>query len=131
MKTVVCAMLIALCAIAAPVCAEQVIDGKERLICATVEAISCGRGATCDKSLAEDIGAPQFIRIDFGKKEAIGPKRTSPIRQMDMDDSQITLQGFELGMGWTMAIDRSTGNIVTTLVRSDEAYILFGTCTTQ
>ena len=131
MKVVLCAIVIALCTMSAPVFAEKAIDGKAMLICATVEAISCQRGEPCEKGLAEDIGAPQFMRIDFVKKEVIGPKRTSPIRQMDMNDTQITLQGFELGMGWTMAIDRSTGNSSITLVRIDEAFVVFGACIPQ
>ena len=129
MKTVVGAIIIALCAIAVPAFAQQTLNGKELLICATVEAISCQRGEPCTKGLAEDIGAPQFMRIDLGKKEIIGPVRTSPIRQMDMDDAQITLQGFELGMGWTIAIDRTTGSTSIALARMDGAFVLFGACT--
>jgi hypothetical protein len=131
MKTVVCAIIIALCAMAVPVFAQQTIQGKELLICATVEAISCQRGETCTKGLAEDIGAPQFMRIDLGKKEIIGPVRTSPIRQMDMAEEQITLQGAELGMGWTIAIDRWTGTMAVTLVRIDTAFVVFGACLVQ
>ena len=128
MKTVVCAIIIALCAMAVPAFAQQTLNGKEQLICATVEAISCQRGETCTKGLAEDIGAPQFMRIDLGKKEIIGPVRTSPIRQMDMDEEQITLQGAELGMGWTVAIDRWTRTMTVTLVRVDTAFTVFGAC---
>jgi hypothetical protein len=116
---------------AVPVFAQQTINGNERLICATVEAISCQRGEPCTKGLAEDIGAPQFMRIDLGKKEIIGPVRTSPIRQMDMAEEQITLQGAELGMGWTIAIDRWTGTMAVTLVRIDTAFVVFGACVVQ
>jgi len=129
MKVVVCAIIIVLSGLAVPVFAEQPIDGKEPIICATVEAIRCEPGEICEKGLAEDMGAPKFMRIDFSKKEVIGPKRTSPIRQLDMDDAQITLQGFELGMGWTIAIDRSTGSTSITLARMDGAFVLFGACT--
>lgn len=122
---------VVLCAMTAPASAELLIDGKEPLICASVEAMSCERGEACERGLPEAIGAPQFMRIDFGKKEVIGPKRASPIRQMEMDDAQITLQGFELGMGWTMAIDRVTGTTAMSLVQRDEAYLVFGACTQQ
>ena len=131
MKAVSYAIIMVLCAMAVPIFAEQPIDGKEPLICATVEAISCLRGENCEKGLAENIGAPQFMRIDLSKKEVIGPKRTSPIHKTEMDDVQILLQGFELGRGWTIAIDRSTGNTSITLVRMDGAFVLFGTCIKQ
>ncbi|HXX82026.1 MAG TPA: hypothetical protein VEI46_10790 [Thermodesulfovibrionales bacterium] len=129
MKIFFCAVIALLCAIAVPVYAEQSIDGKKPLICATVEAINCERGEQCEKGLPEDIGAPQFMKVDFGKKEVIGPKRTTPIRLTETDDMQITLQGFEIGMGWTIAIVRSTGNMSATLAGVDRAIVLFGSCT--
>ena len=30
---------------------------------------------------------------------------------MEKDDDQIILQGYEIGLGWTLAIDRVTGNM--------------------
>ena len=129
MRIFLCAVIAVLCVMAVPVYAEQPIDGKKALICATVETINCERGEQCEKSLPEDIGAPQFMRVDFSKKEVIGPKRTTPIRLTEMDDAQITLQGFEVGMGWTIAIVRSTGNMSVTLAGVDRAIVLFGSCT--
>jgi len=129
MRIFACLIIAVLCAMAGPVSADQFVDGKKALICATVEAINCDRGERCEKGLAEEMGAPQFMRIDFGKKEVVGPKRTTPIRLTEMDDAQITLQGFESGMGWTIAIVRSSGNISVTLAGVDRAIVLFGSCT--
>ena len=131
MKTILYAIIFLLSVTTVAAFAGQLIDGKEPLICATVEAISCVRGENCEKGLAEDLGAPQFMRIDFIKKEVIGPKRASPVLHMETDDALITLQGFELGMGWTMAIDRSTGNASITFASMDEAFVFFGACTKQ
>lgn len=131
MRPVVRVFAVVLCAMTAPAFAELLVDGKEPLICASVEAMNCERGEAGEKGLPEGIGAPQFMWIDFGKKEVIGPKRTSSIRQMDIDDTQIMLQGFELGMGWTMAIDRVTGTTSMTLVHRDGAFVVFGACTDQ
>jgi hypothetical protein len=47
---------------------------------------------------------------------------------MEMDNLQITLQGYELGMGWTMAIDRATGKTSITLTGREETFVIFGTC---
>ena len=128
-KILACIVIAVLCVMTGPVSADQFIDGKKALICATVEAINCERGDPCEKGLAEDIGAPQFMRIDFNKKEVVGPKRTTPIRLTEMDDAQITLQGFEIGMGWTITIVRSSGNMSATLAGIDRAIVLFGSCT--
>jgi hypothetical protein len=131
MRAAICAITAVLCATAVPAFAEPTIGGKVPLICATVEAMVCERGMECQKGLPENIGAPQFMQIDFEKKAVVGPKRTSPILQTEMDEERITLQGFELGLGWTMAIDRATGHTSMTLVGMDEAYVLFGACTEQ
>ena len=128
MKMFLCAVIGFLCATAVPVFAQEPIDGSKPLICATVEAITCSRGEPCEKGLPEDMGAPQFMRIDFSKKEIVGSRLTTPIRMMEIDNLQITLQGFELGMGWTMVIDRATGRTSITLTGRDETYVIFGTC---
>ena len=69
------------------------------------------------------------MRIDFSGKQIIGPKVTTPIRLIEMDDEQITMQGFELGMGWTMTIDRATGKTSVTLTGREETFVIFGVCT--
>jgi hypothetical protein len=79
--------------------------------------------------LPESVGAPQFLRIDFGKKEIVGPKRTTQIRSIEKTDEQITLQGFELGMGWALTLDRVTGRATITFAGKDEGFIVFAACT--
>jgi hypothetical protein len=109
--------------------AEDAFDGTKTLLCATVEAHDCTPGEQCDKGLPDDIGAPQFMRIDFGKKEIIGPKRTTQIRHIEKNEEQLTLQGLELGMGWTLALDRVTGKMTVTLAGRESAFVIFGACT--
>ena len=131
MKTLLRAVLVLfLCSSAVTAFAQAPgpIDGTKMLIYASVEAINCSRGEACEKGLPEEMGAPQFMRIDFSKKEIIGANVTTPIRLMEMDNEQITLQGFELGMGWTMAIERATGKTSITLTGRDDTFVIFGTC---
>ena len=58
-------------------------DGSKALICATIESHDCDVGATCLRGLPETIGAPQFLRIDFGKQTIVGPKRITPIQSIE------------------------------------------------
>jgi hypothetical protein len=104
-------------------------DGSKLLICATVEAIDCAPGEECTKGRPDDVGAPQFLRIDFAQKVIVGPKRTTPIRFMDTSDDQILLQGMELGFGWTLALDQDSGMMTVTLVNREGGVVLFGSCT--
>lgn len=111
--------------------AEDAFDGTKTLLCASIEAIDCEPGEQCEKGLPNSIGAPQFMRIDFAKKEIIGPKRSTPILLLEKSDEQITLQGFELGMGWIFALDRTTGNFSATSANRDGVFVIFGACTSN
>jgi hypothetical protein len=106
-------------------------DGSKPLICATVQAMDCVVGDDCVRGLAEDIGAPMFMRIDLARKAVIGPKRTSPVRLVEGNERQLLLQGTELGFAWSIALDKETGQMSATLVDRNGAYVLFGACTAQ
>jgi hypothetical protein len=60
-----------------------------------------------------------------------GAKRSAQILFMEKSDEQMTMQGFELGMGWTLAIDRVTGKAVITFANREEGIVIFGACTAQ
>ena len=66
---------------------------------------------------------------DFAKKVIVGPKRTSPIRALEKDDKQILLQGAELGLAWSMALNVEDGKMANTFSSRDGAFVLFGACT--
>ncbi|HXX53240.1 MAG TPA: hypothetical protein VEI28_01575, partial [Thermodesulfovibrionales bacterium] len=76
-----------------PAFAGDVFDGTKPLLCASIEAIDCDPGVACERGIPEIMGAPQFLRIDFAKKEIAGPLTTTRIRSMEKDDDQIVLQG--------------------------------------
>jgi hypothetical protein len=128
MKILAYSIIVGLLLVSYQVWAED-YDGTKPLLCASVEAISCEPGEPCEKVTPEGIGAPQFMRVDFSKKEIVGPKRTTPIRLMEKTDEQVTLQGFELGMGWTFTIDRTTGKMAATLIGREASFVIFGACT--
>lgn len=113
---------------AAPVRASD-FDGSRILICAPVQAFDCASGEDCAKGLPEEVGAPAFMRIDVSNKAVTGPKRSSPILLVDKSESQLVLQGFELGYGWVIAIDQDTGKMTATLANHEGVFVLFGACT--
>jgi len=104
-------------------------DGSKLLICAPVEAMDCASGEECLKERPEDIGAPNFLRIDFAQKAIVGPKQTTAILFMDKSDTQILLQGKEHGYGWTLVLDQESGAMIVTLANREGAVVLFGSCT--
>jgi len=130
MKIIASIILFGLFMAVSPAFAGDVFDGTKPLLCASIEALDCDPGMPCDRGTPEIMGAPQFLRIDFVKNEIAGPLRTTKIRSMDKDDDQIVLQGYEIGLGWTMAIDRVTGNVRIAFAGSDATFFIFGACTT-
>lgn len=105
-------------------------DGSKALICAPTEVMDCVAELTdCWSGSPQQAGAPTFLRIDFAKKTVVGPMRTSVIKHVDKTEEQIILQGVELDMGWTVALDKETGTVAITLTDSAGAFVLFGSCT--
>ena len=131
MKALISLLLFCLFVTVSPASAEDVFDGTKPLLCSSIEALDCDPGVECDRGIPEIMGAPQFLRIDFAKKEITGPKRTTSIQMMKKDDDQLILQGYEIGMGWTLAIDRGTGNMRISFAGGESSFIIFGACTTN
>jgi len=116
------------CLAALPVKAAD-FDGSRPLICAPVEAIECQANEDCLAGTPDEMGAPDFTRVDFSAKTISGPVRTTKIDSMDKNNEQITLHGNELGHAWTMIID-ARGKMTATLAGKGVAFVLFGACTT-
>ena len=115
---------------AVPVAAAAVdFDGSRTLICAPLEARTCVSGQVCASSRPGEIGIPAFVRIDFDKQVIVGPYRTTPIRLMERGDRQLLLQGVELGMAWTIALDQESGEMSASIVDRKAGFVLFGACT--
>jgi hypothetical protein len=129
MKSFICLVVAGLLCASFPAWAAEDFDGTKTLLCASVEAISCEPGEACEKGLPDSIGAPQFMRIDFARKVIVGPKRTADIRLMEKNDEQIMLQGYELDLGWALALDRETGKMTVTFAGRESAFVVFGACT--
>ena len=106
-------------------------DGSKPLLCATIEGHACDPGAACERALPADLGAPRFLSIDFTKKIISGPIRATPIVSMNKSQSQILLQGTELGYAWTVVLDTDDGEITLTLANRHDALVLFGDCTAK
>jgi len=129
MRIITGIILLGLFVAVSPASAGDVFDGTKPLLCASIEALDCDPGVACERGIPEIMGAPQFLRIDFAKNEIAGPLRTTKIRSMEKDDDQIVLQGYEIGLGWTFAIDRLTGDARISFAGWNSSFIVFGVCT--
>lgn len=130
-KTLAGFALSALAAASAPAASAGDFDGSTPLICAPVQAMECYAGEECKMGLPEAVGAPAFMRIDFSQRRVVGPKRSSAIESVTADETQLLLQGLELGHAWSMSLNHQTGKMILSLVGKDVAFVLFGSCTPQ
>lgn len=103
-------------------------DGKKTLICAPVEVADCVAGFPCYTDTPAEMGAPEFFRVDFGRKSVIGPRAEAAIKAVSVTDDQLQLQGIELGHVFSIAIDRQSGRMTGTLNDARGAFVLFGSC---
>lgn len=105
------------------------LSGTKRLLCTTEELKDCVAGTECFNGLPAEYGAPVSLRIDFAGKQVLGESRKSKIRDIEKTDTQLLLQGREMGYGWTIGIDRRSGDMTLSLVNREGAFVLFGRCT--
>jgi hypothetical protein len=117
-----------LCAVSVAAAAAD-FDGSRSLICASQEARTCIAGKNCASSTPREIGAPVFVRIDFEHQVVVGPYRTTPIRVMERGEKQLLLQGVELGLAWSIALDQESGEMAASLVDRYAGFVIFGACT--
>jgi hypothetical protein len=116
------------CLIATPVLAED-FDGSKELICATVDARDCVLQSECFIGEAKEVGAPAFFRLDFKKKVVIGKERTSPISSLEQGPTAMLLQGTENGYGWSIGLNKQSGEFSASMTNFEGSFLMFGSCT--
>ena len=110
-------------------------DGKTNLICAAYHVVACTDGA-CVEGIPQSFDLPTFMYMDFKRKLVHGTSKsgeevTSPIKNYEVTDEAIILQGFENHRGWTTGIDRQTGELTLSSTGADVSFIIFGNCTNR
>jgi len=116
-------------------------DGSKELLCAVMNIVECQPGGQCQHVTAEEVGIPNFLRIDFQKKQlratfGDGSKKRSEIKNLAKIDGKVILQGAEDGiegvrdgLGWSLAVDEEIGKMVLTASGDAVAFVMFGACT--
>jgi hypothetical protein len=111
------------------------LSASGNLVCAASSVIGCTSGPSCLQGTAASFDLPAvFMFVDFKKKtitgtEADGDKEVSPIRNQETTDSTLILQGIENQRGWSMAIDRQSGEMSVSSTGPDVDFMIFGACT--
>lgn len=116
-------------------------DGSKPLICALMDLIECDAGSNCQSKTAEELGLPQFFRINFVEKQISGTQsggsgKSTPIENLKHIDGKLIIQGAQDGVedvrdgvGWSLAIAEETGKLVLTASGDEVGFVVFGACT--
>lgn len=115
-------------------------DGSKPLICVLEDSMECTAGTGCQDVREEDINLPHILKVNVGNKgiTAVGegePKGVTEIKNVEHIDGKLILQGaedgferYQDGLGWTMAVMESNGDMVLTASGDRVAFIVFGEC---
>lgn len=122
--------------------AHASIDAGKPAICANMEIMECVPDEGCQRVSAQVANLPRFLRIDFKNQTVTrsrpdGTGQSSKIERSVEIDDRIILQGAEDGaedvrdgIGWSLAIDKTNGEMVLTGSGHDVGFVIFGACET-
>jgi len=113
-------------------------DGTKPLIFSLISVDECTPAGGCQQVKPEDVRWPQFMKIDFEKKQISAAPEIpeippSLIERMEVVDGKLMLQGAEDGLegirdglGWTIAISLDSGKAVMTGSGDGVGFVVFG-----
>jgi len=131
------AIILALCfylvTVASPSLAATAYDGSVPLVCAVIEVFDCQASGDCQRSMAESVNLPQFVKVNFAEKTLSTPeqgehKSVTPITHVDRVDGSMILQGVEGSRAWSMIITQETGKMTATVSDQHVGFVVFGAC---
>ena len=109
------------------------ISGKTDLVCASVNVVGC-TDDNCLQGQAHIFDMPTFMFVDVKRKlvhatDESDEEVSSPIKAFEITENAIILQGFENHRGWTLGIERKTGEMTMSATGADVSFMVFGNCT--
>ena len=108
-------------------------DGSKPLVCAVTETVECQRNGECSRVAPESVNLPAFFKIDFEQKIITGRfpdgrEETALIQSLERVEGRLVMHGFQAGLGWTMVIGETTGNMILSASGDHLAFVVFGAC---
>ena len=116
-------------------------DGTETLLCSFGQIVECDLGSECRSVTNESIDAPDFVKLDFRKKQITAISAGVESEPDDIDNvlnlaSYVVVQGVQGGaegaadtLAWSASINHATGVLVVTASGENAGFVVFGACT--
>ncbi len=115
-------------------------DGSKPLICSFGQVIECDAGSKCRVVSHDAVDAPEFVKLDFGKKQIVSTTagEDSPARDINVTDltTHLIVQGTQGSgqgdaLGYSMSIDKATGQMAAAGAGENAGFVIFGACTSN
>ncbi len=132
-------VLVASCFGATAIAAD--FDGSETLLCSFGQIVECDLGSECRSVTNESIDAPDFVKLDFRRKQITAISAGAESEPDDIDNvlnlaSYVVVQGVQGGaegaadtLAWSASIHHATGLFVVTASGENAGFVVFGACT--
>ena len=126
------ALALGLSALFSPATSAMEISGKNNLVCASLDVVACTHG-NCLKGQAHTFEIPTFMFVDVKRrlvhaKDKDGKEVESPVKNFEVTEKAIVLQGFENHRSWSLGIERDTGGMTMSSTGAAVSFIVFGNC---
>jgi hypothetical protein len=126
------ALALGLSVLFAPHASAEGITGKDNLVCASLDVVACTHG-NCLKGQANTFDLPTFMFVDVKRrlihgKDQKGKQVDSPVKNFEVTEKAIVLQGFENHRSWSLGIERETGAMTMSSTGASVSFIVFGNC---
>ena len=111
------------------------LEGVDTMICAASQVQYLLENDTCYSATpADQLGVPDFVVIDTGKKtisttKASNENRSTSFTSVEKNDGLIYLQGIEGQRAFSFVIDEATGRMTVSVSRDGLSVSVFGACT--
>lgn len=112
----------------------EMLNDSSNIVCSSVDVIACHHNANCVNGSSRSFDLPDFMFVNFkdksiSAKNHAGKKFVSPIKNFEVTESQLIIQGIENHRGWNAAIDRESGRLSVSSVGDEVSIMIFGACT--
>ena len=113
-------------------------DGSNPLICSFGHVVECVNGAECLAVTNDAVDAPDFVKLDFRKKQIVSTTAGEDSAASDINVTDLSThlmvqgtQGSGQGntLGFSLSIDKATGQMAAAGAGENAGFVIFGACT--
>ncbi len=116
-------------------------DGSETLLCSFAQIVECDAGSECQRVTNESVDAPEFVKLDFRKKQVVAISAGVETAPDDIDfvinlANYVVAQGVQGGaegaadsLAWSATISHATGQITVAAAGENAGFVIYGACT--